>query len=87
MKRCSSYVGMINNGAQDVSIVLHELMHAAGFFHEHTRPDRDIFIRINFENILEKIKIEHVLNFNTNDASKLTTLGLPYDYGKKRFIM
>ena len=65
MKRCSSYVGMINNGALDVSlddgcvwkirpgIVLHELMHAAGFFHEHTRPDRDIFVRINFENILE----------------------------------
>ena len=65
MKRCSSYVGMINNGAQDVSlddgcisrirpgIVLHELMHAAGFFHEHTRSDRDTFIRINFENILE----------------------------------
>ena len=65
MKRSSSYVGMINNGAQDVSlddgcvwkirpgIVLHELMHAAGFFHEHTRPDRDIFVRINFENILE----------------------------------
>ncbi|EFX78026.1 hypothetical protein DAPPUDRAFT_320881 [Daphnia pulex] len=57
-------------------IVLHELMHAAGFFHEHTRPDRDTFVRINFENILEK----HVFNFNTNDASKVTTLGLPYDY-------
>nr|CAH0105944.1 unnamed protein product [Daphnia galeata] len=85
---CSSYVGMINIGSQDVSlddgcisrirpgIVLHELMHAAGFFHEHTRPDRDTFIRINFENILEK----HIFNFNTNDASKVTTLGLPYDY-------
>ncbi|XP_046443279.1 low choriolytic enzyme-like [Daphnia pulex] len=85
---CSSYVGMVNIGSQDVSlddgcvsrirpgIVLHELMHAAGFFHEHTRPDRDTFVRINFENILEK----HVFNFNTNDASKVTTLGLPYDY-------
>ncbi|EFX70500.1 hypothetical protein DAPPUDRAFT_61185, partial [Daphnia pulex] len=75
-------------GAQDLSlddgcvsrdypgIVLHEMMHAAGFFHEHTRPDRDSFVRIDFNNII----LEHVFNLNANDASKVTTLGLPYDY-------
>ncbi len=54
---------MINNGAQDVSlddgciaswapgVVMHELMHALGFYHEHTRPDRDTYVTINFANI------------------------------------
>jgi hypothetical protein len=60
---CSSWVGMQNTGAQEVSldngcvfswapgITMHELMHAAGFFHEHTRPDRDTYVTINFANI------------------------------------
>ncbi len=104
---------MINRGAQDISlddgcvsrdypgIVLHELMHAAGFFHWHTRPDRDSFVRIDFNNIIlskyrlsfiiplsiflnaEKFEIEHRFNFNKTTTSEVTTLGLPYDYGKR----
>ena len=30
---------------------VHELVHTLGFVHEHTRPDRDDFISINFDNI------------------------------------
>ena len=30
---------------------VHELVHTLGFVHEHTRPDRDNFISINFDNI------------------------------------
>nr|CAH0103501.1 unnamed protein product [Daphnia galeata] len=89
---CNNLVGMINQGAQDLSLddncinenspgtVLHELMHAAGFFHEHTRPDRDEFVRIDFDNTITDFKSA----FNKSKASEVTTLGIPYDYGKKK---
>ncbi|KAI9559341.1 hypothetical protein GHT06_016130 [Daphnia sinensis] len=86
---CWSYVGLINQGAQDVGlddgciaswapgVVMHEFMHAAGFFHEHSRPDRDTYVSINLNNVLEKYR--H--NFNAYTTSQVTTLGLSYDYG------
>ncbi len=50
-----------NNNGQDLSlqipgcvhhsVVLHELLHALGFVHEHTRPDRDTYVRVYYENI------------------------------------
>ena len=30
---------------------VHELVHALGFVHEHTRPDRDSFVSVNFDNV------------------------------------
>ena len=57
--RCWSYVGKVggqqymslSDGCQLVNIILHEFMHAIGFFHEHSRRDRDRYIRVNWENI------------------------------------
>ena len=64
--RCNSYIGRVGN-AQTVSldagcvytdIVQHELMHAAGFYHEQSRYDRDDYVIINYTNIEPGIIIQ-----------------------------
>lgn len=59
--RCCSFVGKRGNGGQAISIgkncdkfgiVVHELGHVIGFWHEHTRPDRDAHVQIFHKNIL-----------------------------------
>jgi hypothetical protein len=55
---CSSNVGRIG-GRQYVNLAsgcstgntIHELLHALGMFHEHTRCDRDTYVTINTANI------------------------------------
>ncbi|MCG8390710.1 MAG: M12 family metallopeptidase [Cytophagales bacterium] len=55
---CSSYLGMIG-GRQRINLgdgcstgnTIHEIGHALGLFHEHTRVDRDETINVNWGNI------------------------------------
>lgn len=35
----------------EYDIVLHELLHAVGLWHEHMRKDRDQFIKVHYESI------------------------------------
>ncbi|KAI9557809.1 hypothetical protein GHT06_014558 [Daphnia sinensis] len=84
---CWSYVGMNGNGPQDVSLpdycvsynypgsVMHELMHAIGFQHEHQRPDQQYYITINYPNI----RPDNRQFFNPMKSTEVNTLGLPYD--------
>ena len=60
---CWSYVGLqpeLRGIGQEVSlgdecwrkgIIIHEFTHVLGFFHEHSRFDRDAYITLNHPNI------------------------------------
>uniref|UniRef100_A0A3Q4BZ91 Metalloendopeptidase n=1 Tax=Mola mola TaxID=94237 RepID=A0A3Q4BZ91_MOLML len=66
-------VSLSVHGCLDHGVIQHELLHALGFHHEHTRSDRDQFVRINWENVAGA----HASNFHKADTNNLNT---PYDY-------
>ncbi|XP_063078229.1 meprin A subunit alpha [Engraulis encrasicolus] len=81
---CWSFVGDLGEG-QNVSIgarcdtraiVSHELLHALGYYHEQSRSDRDDYVKIHWDQIIEGM--EH--NFNRYEDDKITDLNTPYDY-------
>ena len=43
----------IGPGCGYKGIVQHEIFHALGRIHEHSRPDRNLYVHINEENIEE----------------------------------
>ncbi|CAB4054000.1 unnamed protein product [Lepeophtheirus salmonis] len=87
---CWSFVGK-QGGRQDLSLrrptkkscyclcnsgrILHEVLHALGFYHEHSRPDRDKFIEIVSSNV-QKGKLQ---NFSKKTFDK-RSLSFTYDY-------
>uniref|UniRef100_A0A3B3HHT0 Metalloendopeptidase n=1 Tax=Oryzias latipes TaxID=8090 RepID=A0A3B3HHT0_ORYLA len=82
---CYSYIGRQIAHGQNLSIgsgcdtkvtVEHEFLHALGFYHEQSRYDRDDYVTIVRENILQDK--EH--NFNKVGSNVSTTHGTPYDY-------
>ncbi|KAK5601978.1 hypothetical protein CRENBAI_018165 [Crenichthys baileyi] len=88
---CASFVG-VSGGSQPVFLsqacspgnLAHELIHALGLYHEHTRNDRDNYITVNWSNIIPSKKD----NFKVKRGN---TLNLPYDlesimhYGESYF--
>lgn len=79
---CSSSVGR-RGGQQFVNLgagcstgnTIHEIGHVIGLWHEQSREDRDAFVTINWENILEGH--EHNFNQHISDGDDVGA----YDYG------
>nr|BAM93574.1 hatching enzyme [Culaea inconstans] len=79
---CYSSVGRTGNmqvvslqrfGCVLKGLVEHELLHALGFYHEHTRNDRDNYVTIQWDNISSGMEY----NFVKQESDNLNT---PYDY-------
>ncbi|XP_063589619.1 zinc metalloproteinase nas-13-like [Penaeus indicus] len=56
--------------------VVHELFHTLGLFHEQSRPDRDNFVKVKWDNI--RSGYHH--NFIRLGNKRATTLGVDYNY-------
>jgi len=86
---CSSSVGK-NGGMQLLSLsdsdccgtcwdfhtVIHETLHAVGLWHEQSRYDRDEYITIHYENIVNGSRF----NFDIHFQNESNTYGVEYDY-------
>ncbi|CAF4621965.1 unnamed protein product [Rotaria sp. Silwood1] len=89
---CSAHVGYLqdyelnrtvtlmhtsNGTCMRTGIIQHELLHVLGFFHEQSRPDRDEYVSIQWENIINGTEF----NFQKYTWEDIDTLMIPYDYG------
>jgi hypothetical protein len=84
---CASRVGM-QGGAQEITLtdlqcstgaIQHEILHAAGAWHEHTRNDRDGFVSYVEANVNVTADQDPRHNFNRHTRDGVD-IG-PYDYG------
>ncbi|UJR24090.1 hypothetical protein I4U23_027057 [Adineta vaga] len=85
---CSSYVGRYTGYTLNrtvtleipsciyTGVIMHELIHALGFYHEQSRPDRDTYVKINWGTIIPGMQ-NNFIKYNASDVVDLYT---PYDY-------
>ncbi|KAL8598811.1 hypothetical protein ACOMHN_015390 [Nucella lapillus] len=83
---CYSSLGRVG-GTQVISLqdpgciykgtIVHEIGHAIGMIHEHQRPDRDDYVRIDINPVPGAMRS----NFQRYNREFVDTMGVEYDYG------
>lgn len=68
------YIGWCNTQAYTGEII-HEILHTLGFWHEQSRPDRDLYLMYNKRNVISGMEVNFEKQININ------SLGSMYDYG------
>ncbi|GJM24447.1 MAG: hypothetical protein DHS20C16_08620 [Phycisphaerae bacterium] len=82
----NSFIGRIG-GPQTINInawtqhyvIVHEIMHAMGIYHEQSRPDRNTYVQINSGNICQNCCSGGSCDHNFDIEAGASTVG-PYDF-------
>lgn len=84
---CSATVGYNRGKKMELSLlkgycfesghIQHELMHILGFHHEQSRPDRDSYITVNYQNIKPHEEDQFT---KYHWGSQILNQNIPYDY-------
>ncbi|ODM87447.1 Zinc metalloproteinase nas-14 [Orchesella cincta] len=81
---CNSFVGRLGGkqnmnlqspGCMSKGTIMHEMIHALGFHHEHGRPNRDDHVTILLQNVTPGMEYA----FNKLPADQVTAFGVPYN--------
>ncbi|GAA6112078.1 hatching enzyme 1.2-like [Tachysurus ichikawai] len=77
-------LSLSRSGCVYYGIAEHELNHALGFYHEHSRSDRDSYVTINWENIDPSSQSSFKLR-NTNNLNTTYDYSSVMHYGRTAF--
>jgi len=66
-------VNLKNDGCFKQGVIIHEFLHALGFYDMQSASNRDTYVKINYKNIENKTS-----NFKRHES---TDFGIPYDFG------
>ncbi|CAH1233802.1 TLL1 [Branchiostoma lanceolatum] len=67
----------VGNGCEFTHVMIHEIGHAIGFWHEQSRPDRDNWVEVLWDNIEPGLDVA----FDKYGKAEIDSLGVDYDYG------